>query len=211
MDKIVLKGKPREKLGSAEARRIRRSGWVPAIIYGHGKGTAHFQLEADAVSRIVHEGHHMVTIDVDGTVGEGLLKDIQFDAFGDQIVHVDFARISMDEVVETLVAIHPFGTAKGVSSGGILDMVHPEIGLRGKARDLPDHVEVDVTEMELADAIRIRDITLPEGVEAVLGPDDPVIILHPPRGLDVDEAADEDAPTEPEVIDDKKKDEESEE
>ena len=83
MDKIILKGKPRLKHGSAEARRLRRSGWIPAIIYGHGKGTAHFQLEAEAVSHFVHEGHHMVTIDVDGTVGEGLLKYIQFDSFGD--------------------------------------------------------------------------------------------------------------------------------
>ena len=205
MKKFILKGERRQPDGSRAAVRLRREGWIPANVYGHGEENVHLQVSATELTRLVHEGHHMVTLEFDGNSDHGLLKEVQYDPLGGHILHADFTRVSMDEVVEMLVPVEPHGTAKGVSSGGILDVVHPEILLRGKARDLPERIPVEVTRMELADAVRIRDLTLPAGVEAVLSEDEPVLILHPPRGQETDEA-DEEA-TELEVIDEKKEEE----
>lgn len=198
MEQIVLDAERREKTGSAESRRMRAEGWIPANLYGHGEPNMNLRVRADVVTRLIYEGHHMMSLNIDGKASDSLLKEIQFDTYGDHIVHLDFARISLDEVVEIAVPVETQGNPKGVSSGGVLDVVHHEVAVRGPARALPEHFVLEISDLEMGAAIRVSDLELPDGVEALLSPGDPVVILHPPRGEEPDSG--EDGPSEPEVI-----------
>ncbi len=178
MERIQLKGRARKGHGSASSRRARLDGWVPANIYGHGKANMSFYVRHDEIFRHITDEARLMTIDVGGQTDSGLVKELQFDAFGDQIIHVDFTRVSLDEIIETSVVVHVAGNAKGVASGGVLDVVHHEILVRGQAQNIPDTIEVDVTELGVGDAIRVKDLGLPEGIEALAGEDEPVVIVH---------------------------------
>lgn len=174
MERVTLEARKRTESGSADARRQRREGWVPANMYGHGEANVSFLIRHEEIHRAVHAEHHLMTIDLGGTTESGLLKEIQFDTFGDRILHADFARVSLDEVVETTVAIHVAGAPKT----GTLDVAHHELTLRGKARDLPESVEVDVTSLAVGEAIRVKDLSLPDGVAALLDGEEAVIAIH---------------------------------
>ncbi|MGE3165266.1 MAG: 50S ribosomal protein L25 [Planctomycetota bacterium] len=200
MDTIVLKGKPRANLGTRHCRNLRAQGLVPANLYGHAQANVSFMVEEKEIAKLVKEGHHMLTLDIDGMRESGLLKEIQFDTYGDHIVHLDFARISLDEVVEVLIPVETVGVAKGVSSGGVLDIPRHEIALRGKARLIPEHIRLDVSHLGINDAIRVSDLVLPSGVEVMLAREDVVVILHAPRV----EAPAAETPTEPQLIEKKK-------
>ena len=207
MEDTVLNAKAREGTGTRAARRFRADGWVPANLYGHGEANRHFLVREDELESAIRDGHSMVTIDLDGQSGRGLLKEIQYDTFGRRIIHVDFARISLEQVVETSVPLNIVGNAKGVGAGGILDVPRKELPLKGRAMDLPESIELDVSDMGLAAAIRAKDLELPEGVEVLLGADQPIVIVQPPRGMDVDTS--EEGPSEPEVIGKPSSDDES--
>lgn len=201
METIVLNGKSRPQLGTRHSRGLRQQGLVPAILYGHGQANVAFVVEEKQIAKLVKEGHHMLTLDIEGVREEGLLKEIQFDTYGDHIVHLDFARISLDEVVEVLIPVETVGVAKGVGSGGVLDILRHEIELSGKARLIPEHIRLEVGHLGINEGIRVSDIALPEGVVAVLPPEEIVVIVHPPRA---EETATEAVAAEPEVIEKKK-------
>ncbi|MEM7165248.1 MAG: 50S ribosomal protein L25 [Planctomycetota bacterium] len=198
MEHEVLEGKFRDATGTAAVARLRREGWVPANLYGHGKANVNFQVRQDRLRRLLQEGQHVVVLEVDGETGAGLIKEVQFDTFGDHVIHVDLTRISLDEVVEVNIPIEVQGVPKGVGSGGVLDLAHHEVTVRGKAGLIPDSISVEIAHLEIGDSIRAGELELPEGVEVTLGADESVIIVHAPRGED--EPTDGESPDEPEVI-----------
>lgn len=181
MEKIVLKGDIRVAAGTRGARRARQAGWVPANLYGHGEPNVNFQVEEVTLRRLVQEGHHMMTLDLGGKQEDGLLKELQFDTYGDIIVHADFARVSLEDVIEVNIPVVLEGLAKGVAQGGVLDILHHEVALRGKARDIPEHITIQVDDLELGQAVRARQLMLPAGVEPLLDPEDPIVIVHVQR------------------------------
>lgn len=197
METVVLQGKFRKVTGTAAVRRLRREGWVPANLYGHGKPNVNFQVRGDRLKRLLQDGHHVVSLEVDGETGAGLITEVQFDTFGDHIVHVDLTRISLDEVVEVNIPLEVQGVPKGVGAGGVLDVAHHEVEVRGKAGAIPEHIVVEIDELEVGDSIKIGQLVLPEGVECTMGADESVIIVHAPRG---EEETEGDDPSEPEVI-----------
>ncbi|MFQ5653918.1 MAG: 50S ribosomal protein L25 [Planctomycetota bacterium] len=187
MERIVLKGCLRRPKGSREAQRLRKQGWVPANLYGHGEANVSFQVPEEEVRNLVDEGHHLLSIDLDGKVDQGLMKELQFDAYGEKIIHIDFARISLEEVVETSVPVETFGVPKGLTAGGTLDVIHHELVLRGKARDIPEHLPVEIGALHVGESVRVRELALPEGIEAVLGPEEAIVIIHAPKGRELPE------------------------
>ncbi len=191
MEEIVLKGQIRTGTGSSDARRARLEGLVTGNLYGHGEANVSFLVPHFDLHRLVHDGHHLLNLDFGGVKDVGIMKELQFDTFGDRITHVDFARVSLDEVIETSVEVRAIGSAKGVASGGTLDVVRHELPLRGKARLLPKHVDLAVDALEIGDAIRAKDISLPDGVELLLNPEDAIIFVHEQTIEDEDLPADE--------------------
>jgi large subunit ribosomal protein L25 len=180
MEEIVLKGKLRPGSGSADARRIRAEGWTTGNLYGHGEKNVSFVVPQYDLNRLVHEGHHLLHLDFGAVKDVGIMKELQFDTYGDKITHIDFVRVSLDEVIETNVEVRAIGNAKGVASGGTLDIIRHEVPVRGKARDLPEHVDLEVDALGLGDAIRAKDVKLPAGVEILLTPEDAIIVVHAP-------------------------------
>lgn len=191
MERIVLTGQVRTETGTRAVNRLRRAGFTPAILYGHGEGTTSIQVDSRQLSRLIFDGHHMVTLDLGGKQDEGVLREIQMDSMGQEIIHVDFARIDLDEVIEMLVLIVAEGNAKGAGSGGIIEMVRPSVTVKGKARDIPESITLDVTELGLSDSIKVQDLKLAEGLEIMADPVSPVIICQPPRGVSLDEDGEE--------------------
>ena len=178
MEQIVLKGKVRTGNGSADARRMRLEGYATGNIYGHGEPNVSFLVEQMRVNKLVHEGHHLLNLDLDGKSEVGLMKEVQWDTYGDRVEHIDFLRVSMDEVIEANVEVRTVGVAKGVGSGGTLDIVHHEIPVRGKARDLPEHIDLEVEALAIGDAIRAGELKLPAGVECLLDGEEAIVIVH---------------------------------
>ncbi len=194
----VLKGETRAGLGGRATGRLRREGWVPAVLYGHGEENVHFRVREDDITQLIQEGHHMMSLDLGGQASHSLLKDIQFDTLGERVIHVDFARVDLDEVVTTSVPLRIHGSPKGVAAGGVLDVAHHELEIRGKVLALPEYLEVEIGELLIGQSVRARELVLPSGVTVLLDPEDPVVLVHAPK-VEVAPIAVE-AVAEPEVI-----------
>lgn len=177
----VLKGMLRAHTGTRAAMKLRREGWVPATLYGHGEANQHIQLREDDIAQLLHDGHHMMSLELEGTQRHSLIKEIQFDTLGEHVIHVDLARVDLDEVVTTSVPLHIHGSPKGVAAGGILDITHHELPIRGRVMVLPEFIDVEIGELLIGQSIRAKELKLPQGVAVVLDDEEPIVIVHMPR------------------------------
>lgn len=148
----------RAETGTRKVRKVREQGLIPAVIYGHKTGTAHINVSKDDLMRHLRSGKHMVDVDIEGVKERALLKEIQYDAFGDHVIHVDFARIAMDEEVTVSVPIILNGNAIGVTHGGILQHIIKEIQVTCLPADIPDSIPFRVNELDIDAAVHIKDL-----------------------------------------------------
>jgi len=195
-EKHVLHVKPREKTGSAESRRARRAGLVPSVVYGHGEKPKHFLLdmkEWEAATR-----HEVQIVELDpGSSGKKInafVKDTQFDHLSGKFHHVDFLEVKMDETITATIPIHHIGTPVGLSQGGVLEQPAHEVEVECTPLTLPDHIEVDISNMELNDAITVGDLPYPEGVKPVDDLEHAIFHVLLPRVEEVEEEAAEEIP-----------------
>ena len=188
MEQEALKAAKREAIGSSSARRIRNQGMVPAVLYGHGREVVHLALPGDDVTEMIESGHHLVTLDIDGASESALIKQIQWDTWSRDVLHVDFSRVRLDEEVTVSVEIRQHGQPKEVESGAVLEQPLHSIEVICKANAIPDEIVVEVGEMQLGDAIHVRDLPLPPGVKTEIEPDAVVITLQEARGVEEEEA-----------------------
>lgn len=194
----------RERTGTRYARRLRDSGRLPAVIYGQGGGPVHVSADSEDLLRSLREGGHVMEVCIDGDQTETcLVKDLQFGHLGDDVVHVDFARVNLDQVVAVNVPVSLSGEAKGTKAeGAMLVVIRSEIEVRCKVKDIPSEIKADITELE--EALTIGELDLPDGVEAVL--EDEKHICHITiKALEEEETAGEETDVdaegaEPEVI-----------
>ena len=203
MDIQTLKAKRRPTTGSADARRIRRSGKVPGVLYGHGEEVIPLALTAEAIHELMEIGHHVVALDMDGSRQRALVKEVQFDTWGKRILHVDFSRVALDETVTVTVQIVSHGQPKAVLTDGLLEQPLHSLDVECTAGNIPDEIRVEIGEMEIGDTVHVRDLELPGGVKAVADPEAIVFALKEARAEEaVEEAAPEAeaAEAEPEVI-----------
>ncbi|MBL8746792.1 MAG: 50S ribosomal protein L25, partial [Phycisphaerae bacterium] len=141
----TLKAQRRERLGSRYAKRDRSAGKLPAVLYGHGQPPVSIALEAKEALRYFHQGEKVFTIELSGE-GKGqtvILKDLQFDYLGTNVVHVDLARVDLDEEITANVHVNLVGEAIGMKKAGAI-LTHPvtQIAIRCTVRTLPDHIDV---------------------------------------------------------------------
>ena len=154
----------RRTRGKNEARRLRRAGRLPAVVYG-GTPLESQALEVDprALMRIVHSEsgvNTLVDLQVDGDrSGQVLIKDIQHDPTTDTLLHVDFFRLAMDRAITVTVPVTLDGEAAGVKQqGGLLDFVTREIQVECMPAEIPEHIDIDVRELMIGDGVRVRDV-----------------------------------------------------
>jgi len=202
MEDMVYSAERRQQTGSQSARRLRRQGKVPAVLYGHGEEVLALALSHESVEHIVTSGHHLVNLDIDGKRERAIIREVQWDSWGREILHIDFGRVALDERVTVEVEIVPHGTPKAVLAGAVLEQPLHSVEVSCQADRIPDEIRVEVGAMEVGQMIHVRDLDFPEGVVPRGDPDQIVFILQEPRGEEVEAAPEEaaPAPSEPEVI-----------
>ena len=161
----------REKTGSRYAQRLRKSGRLPAVIYGKGEAPVHVSVDERMILDVLHGGSHVLNVNVEGkTQDKCLVRDLQFGWLGDNLIHLDLTRVDLDEVVTVNVSVNLTGNPKiAAAAGAVLEVVRREIEVTCKVVDIPGEIKYDITDME--DAVTIGDLPIPDGVTAVLDPD----------------------------------------
>jgi large subunit ribosomal protein L25 len=170
-----LNVKRREKLGGGNNRRLRRTGQVPAVLYGHGEASVPLAIESSAIMNIIRHGHKLVKLQ--GDLSEGaFIKAVQWDVYGKGLIHIDLLRVSDTEKVRTTVTVELKGTAVGISEGGIIEFVLHELEIDCPAAAVPEKLIVNVNDLHLDQSIHARDVTLPQGATLVDDPD--LVVVH---------------------------------
>src|SRR5262249_51358347 len=173
---VKLVTQARAGRGGQRAKQLRRKGLIPAVVYGHKEATVSISLPADELTKAVRSGGHIVNLLTDGATQTALIKETQWDHLGKELLHVDFARVSADERVTVSVPLEIRGTAPGIAQGGVLDQPLHALKVECPVVSIPASIRVNVGELQMDQAIHVRDIALPEGVKAMDDPD--VIVVH---------------------------------
>ncbi len=213
MDTQAIEAAKRDVVGTKNARRLREQGRVPAIIYGRGTDPVPIVLPAHEVEVALQHGSHVLQLRLEGAEQRYLIKEVQYDYLGTTPIHVDLAKVDVDEVVEVSVPIELRGTPAGLSEGGVLDQVMVDLAVRCKVLDIPESIRPNVTALKLGETLQVGDLELPEGVEAVQEATESVVVIRV-LAAEVEEepeAEEEEAQAEPEVIGREKKEEQKEE
>ena len=210
--------KKRDGVGKGPAKRLRRSGLVPAILYG-GASPVNIAVPPKDILRVTH-GHEGSTqlfrVSFEGsTDGKmAIIRDMQFDPVSEMLIHVDLQEVAMDRAIQVSVAIHHVGEATGVKeSQGILEMVLREVRVSCLPGRIPQYLEADVTSLNIHDVLTVRDLKVPEGVRVLNDPNQAVVTVAPPAAEEVAAptaaVATEVAAAEPEVLTERKPKEEA--
>jgi large subunit ribosomal protein L25 len=197
----------REQLGSRANKRLRDAGKLPGVIYGHKEAVVPVTLPKKEVVNHLHHGAHVFELQLAGKAETCLVKEVQYDHLGLEVIHVDFARVSLNEKVEVTVPLELKGTPKGEDDGGVLQQIVSDLEIECLVTDIPEVIRYNVTEMKLDDVLHLKDIPLPAGVKALQDEDLIVATCAEVQEEESTEAA-EAASAEPEVIGKKKEDEE---
>jgi large subunit ribosomal protein L25 len=207
---VKLAASRRTALGRSGVRKIKATGAVPAVIYGGKNQPEPLQVSRRDIDTLLsHAAGENILVELEiegeGTNRLALVQEVQHSPVGGAVLHVDFHAVSMDETIEADVPLEPIGTANGVKNfGGLLEQSLRSLSIECKPRDLPDVIRVDVSELNVGDAIHVRDIPLPEGVSTRVGPDLTAFSVMAPTVATDDATAGVAPTTAPEVIKEKK-------
>jgi large subunit ribosomal protein L25 len=209
----VLEAQKRDTFGKNEARRLRAKGLIPGVLYG-GKGEGQpVAVNPRELMQILHSEsgvNTLITFKLDGTDARVLVKEYQVDPIEHKLLHADFYRIALDKMLSVTIPVQLRGEAKGVKQqGGVVDFVHREIEIDCLPTDIPEKIEVDVSELLIGQSIRVRDLPESPKWKATSEPD--MMIVHvvalkaeaepePTEAAAAAAAATPAAPAEPEVI-----------
>ena len=213
----TLEVKKRDGHGKNEARRIRAAGRIPAVVYGSRKGKSReavsVAVDPKELMRILHSdsgANTLIALKLDGSESRVMVKEYQLDPITHKLIHADFFELAMDRAITVTVPIAVRGEAAGVKQqGGLLDFVTREIEVQCLPTDIPERIEVDVTELMLHQAVRLRDLPQNPKWKALNDPDTMIVHVVVPKAEEAAAtpeaeaaatAAAAAAPTEPEVI-----------
>lgn len=161
---FVLEVEERTKSGTNAAKQIRKKGLVPAVMYGHGEETAVLSVPGDALYKAIRHGVRIFDVKHKGSTQKTLLRDVQWDPLGHDILHADFYRVRADEKITLDVKVELKGTAPGVTGGGVLVQQIHSLHVECLIMNIPESIRVNIGELQLDQAIHVREIPLPEGV-----------------------------------------------
>jgi len=216
MAEVTLEVSNRDDAGKGVARKLRQQGQIPAVVYGGHRDPAKITVDRKAVAELIQKSEHGVRsiflLKMAGTDQQrhAMIKDIQIDPLSRKMRHIDFVRVQMDEVVRVTIPVHISGTALGVKEGGILDWNVRELHVECLPGQIPDSIDVDVTNLTGHEYLRVSDLTIPEGVKVLDDPERVVVgVTHAKAEVEVAPAGEDGATAaEPEVISKGKKEEE---
>lgn len=218
MEMRELTIRKRDGIGKGPAKRLRRSGQVPATLYG-GATAVNVAVAPKDILRLIH-GHggstQLFRVTMEGTTDGkmAIIRDMQFDPVSEDLIHVDLQEVAMDRAIQVSVAVHHVGEAVGVKdTQGILEMVLREVRVSCLPGNIPELLEADVTSLAIGDVLKVKDLKVPQGVRILNDPNQAVVTVAPPAAEEVAAptavAAEVAAPAEPEVLTERKPKEEA--
>ena len=179
MGKVVLQARNREKMGSAESRRIRKNGRIPAVIYGRSGKSVSIDLDSTEFiqgTKGISEST-IVKVDVSGKSYEAFVKGTQRNIVDGKILHIDFYEVESGIALRAKVSLHLHGNPIGVREGGMLENPVHEIEVECLPKDLPERIDIDISELKTNQSLHVRDIALAEGVKLLSNPDQVVALV----------------------------------
>jgi large subunit ribosomal protein L25 len=186
MEQVVLETKGRTPGGKAAAHKLRRSGLVPGVAYGHGLDPMPLLVDEKTLTDVLRHhrgGNVLLDLRIDGTTPGGLaaiVKALQADPVSDRLLAVDFLWVSLTEHVTVTVAVHLHGTAAGAQEGGVVDQMIHEVEVTCLPLEIPEELLADVSRLQIGDTLHVSDIPVPEGVRIVSHLQDALVTVRPP-------------------------------
>jgi large subunit ribosomal protein L25 len=160
MKTFSLNGKSREALGKKDSAKLRNEGKVPCVIYGE-ELPIHFSVEAKDLQKLIYTPDvFIVELTIDGKKSSAIMKDLQFDPVSDAVTHIDFLKINNDKQIKIEVPVNVTGFAKGIRAGGKLQVEVRRLKVQALPKFLPDSIDIDVTELDLGQSLRVSDIKM---------------------------------------------------
>lgn len=219
---INIKGEKRDVFGKNASRRIRREGKLPAILYGPKIGSIPLILDKKDIFTILKSetGENTIfKVSFDSETSDTMIKELQTDPVSDEVLHCDLIQIAMDKAIQVAVPIVLVGEALGVKNeGGFVDFVNRDIEIECLPKNIPEQIEIDISDLHLHQSIKVEEVTLPEDVTILSDLDSVLVLIQAPakeEELEVEEVEEEEEVVaegeEPEVIKKEKPEEEGEE
>jgi len=214
-----IKAEKREIFGKNASRRLRSEGMIPAILYGADSSNVPLTLKKQDVFMILRSetGENTVfQVSFDSERRDVMIKELQRDPVTDEILHADFVHIAMDKPIRVFVPVVGVGEAVGVKTeGGFVDFITREVEIECLPKDIPEHIEIDISGLHLRQSLKARDITLPEGVKLITSSDTIMVLIEVPLKEEEIEVEEEEEviaeEEEPEVIGKERPEKEKEE
>jgi large subunit ribosomal protein L25 len=193
--RVTLQAKPRTETGKGAARSLRRQGYIPGVIYGHGEETRACQVESKQVEKLLTAGSHESTIiDLkleDGGTSSVLIREVQVHPYRSEVLHIDFLAVRKGEKVKLEVPVRLVGVSPGVKEGGIMEHLRHDVEIRCIPSKIPEALDLEISEMNIGDSVTVADLEVPEDVEVLTDGAATIVSVVPPAVLKVEEEAPE--------------------
>ncbi len=172
MEAIELNATTRKQSGKGPSRRFRMEGLIPAVVYGRGKSAVPITIEESKLQKIIREKKekHFIKLTIDGNKQNekiSILKELQYKPVGGRLYHADFYEISMDQKLTVDIPLNFMGIPVGVTKGGELQHLKRELKISCLPTDLPDHIDIDISGLEIGGSLKVKDIPLPQGISVI--------------------------------------------
>ncbi len=201
---------PRAAVGRNAVRALRKAGSIPVVLYGHGQEALALVAAGRALRDVLSRKARFLELSIEGKTETALIREVQYDPFGLEVLHLDLMRVDIDEAINVTVPVETRGRPKGLAEGGVLQLLLADVEIRIAPRHIPEAIVVNISGLELNQSIYVRDLELPPSAKLLEDPDKIVCTVAVQRGIE--EAAPAPAPeqaAEPEVVGQKKEAEES--
>ncbi|UCC49554.1 MAG: 50S ribosomal protein L25/general stress protein Ctc [Gemmatimonadota bacterium] len=206
--RVILEAQLRTETGKGAARSLRRQGYVPGVIYGHGEETRACKVNTKELERLLTSGSYestLIELKLDnGDTPRVLIREVQVHPYRSEVLHVDFLAVHRGEKVRLEVPVRLDGVARGVKEGGILEHLRHEVEIRCDPDQIPEALELDISELGIGDSVTVVDLSTPAGVEILSDSSVAIAAIVPPAALKVEEVVEEveavEEEAEPEVI-----------
>lgn len=209
--RLELNAEIREQRGSILSQRMRQQGLIPAIIYGHKKDAIAVTLNAHDFSEAIHHEARLIDLKVGKNKESIIVKELQYDHLGKNIIHADLMRVSVTDLVRVTVPVEMKGTAKGAAEGGVTVLHSAQLEVECMVTEIPEKISINIKDLEVEGHIFAKDIQLPEGVKLISDPETLVVSCTTVAEVAVAEEVVLEEAASPEVISKGKKLEEGEE
>ena len=199
-ESLLLKAEVREQTGSKWAEHVRAAGKVPAVVYGHKEEPQAIAVDAHDFAEGLHHGHRLMDIEIDGSKQKIIIKDIQYDYLGKNVIHADLMRVDVKERIKVTVPIELKGTAQGTHEGGIIEGHVDSLEVECLVTAIPEMLVVSVKDVSVGDNLHASDVELPACVKLICSPDTLLVTCALVAAAKSTEELEEEVPAAPEVI-----------